>query len=240
MKIDQASLAYVQNVVKTAELVKIGNIIIEPGKVRAIDDDRLVVLFQEKNVPDMPFGAIGLNRIDVFSNRFEMSRTMDNFEMTAVVESPDNGQAFARALVMKGKGIKVDYRCANPLTIQAPKSINDTIKYRVQLTAEAVLLLQKGMSAMSATEVAFVGDKDGVSFEMSDINCDVLTYKFASVVDDVSDAKSAADPTFNHRYPIKTLLPLFKTNPDGYFYLTTRGMLKVVVNDLDLYVLPKS
>lgn len=235
MKIDPKSLNYIQNVVKTAELAKINNIIIEPGKIRAIDEDRTVVIFQDKDVPDMPFGSIGINRIDVFSDRFDIARTMDGFNVDAVVNGADTDTPWAKALTFKGKGIKVDYRCANPLTIQAPKSLNDGVKFEIRMNPEALALMQKGQTAMRADVMTLFGGPDGVFFEMADINSDALTYKFA---DDFADVSGGNDTEFTHKYKIKTLLPLFKSCPTSQFYLTTRGMLKLSVNNLDVYVIP--
>lgn len=235
MIIDAGSLAYIQTVIRTASLVKIDNIIIEPGKVRAVDSDRTVVLFHDKDVPPMPFGSIGINRIGVFSDRIDIAKSVDNFSIDAVVESATGKDPFARALVMKGKGIKVDYRCANPQTIQAPKAVHDQAIYRVKITPEAITLMQKGQSAMSTDEITFVGTGDGVSFEMSDINSDTLTYHFADNIETTGDNT----PTFTHKYPIKTLHSLFKANNDGYFQVTSKGMMKIVVNNLDIYVLAR-
>lgn len=244
MKVDVQSLAYIQNVVKTAQLVKIGNIIIEPNQVRAIDDEKSVVLFQDVDVPDLPFGSIGLNRIDVFMNRFEIAKTMDDFELEAVMpeanpEKKDQSK-FARALVMKAKGIKIDYRCANPATIQAPKQINDKVKYKVPMNPEAVLLMSKGQSAMSSDEVTLTSSKDGIVFEMSDINGDTMTHHFADKATVVDKSANGKDTNFTHKYPLKVVLPLLKVSADTPFYLTARGMMKVVVNGLDMYVLPRA
>jgi hypothetical protein len=244
MKVDAASQAYVQNVVKTAQLVKIGNIIIEPDKVRAIDDEKSVVLFQDVDVPAMPFTAIGLNRIDVFMNRLEVARGVDDFELEAVMpdldpEKPD-APKFARALIMKGKGIKIDYRCANPATIQAPKSINDKVKYKILMNPEAVLLMSKGQSAMSSDEVVLTSSDEGIVFEMTDINGDAFTHNFAEKATVVDKTVSGKDVNFTHKYPLKVILPLFKVSSDAPFFVTTRGMLKVVVNGLDVYVLPRA
>jgi hypothetical protein len=237
MIIDPTSLAYIQNVIKTANLVKIDNIIIEPGKVRAIDTDHTVVLFHDKNVPIMPFGSIGINRINVFSSRVEIAQSVENFSVEAVMDSGTSKEPFVRALIMKGKGIKVDYRCANPQTIQAPKAVHDPAIYRIKMTKEAIDLMQKGQSAMTTDEVSFVGNSEGVSFEMSDINSDTLAYHFADSIDNVSGKD--IPPTFAHKYPIKTLHSLFKANSDGHFEMTTKGMLKIVVNNLDIYVLAR-
>lgn len=244
MKVDKDSLAYIQNVVKTAQLVKISNIIIEPKKVRAIDDEKSVVLFQDADVADMPFGSIGLNRIDVFMTRYELAKDMDDFELEVVFPDadPDKPEAnkFARALLMEGKGIKIDYRCANPATIQAPKALSEVAKYKVQMNPEAVLLMSKGQGAMTADEVSLISDADGVHFEMTDINGDAFTYKFADKVTIVDPKTNGKDTNFSHKYPLKVILPLFKVSSDAPFYITPRGMLKIVVNGLDMYVLPRA
>jgi hypothetical protein len=238
MKIDQTSLAFIQKVVDTASLVKIDNIIIEPGKVRAIDEDRTVVIFHDQKIPDMPFGSIGLNRIGVFSNRYDLARSIDGFDMEAVVESSNPQNVFCRALVMKAKSVKIDYRCANPLTIQAPKTLNDAAKYRIAMTPQAVSMMKRGQTAMSSDEIKFIGGPDGVLLEMSDVNSDALTFKFADKIEVLDD--EGTEPNFQHKYPIKTLLPLFSADPDVRFCITGRGMIKIVVNNLDVYVVPRA
>jgi hypothetical protein len=238
MKVDQLSLAYIENVVATAHLIGIDNIIIEPDRVRAVDEDSTAILLQITGVPVLPFGSIGLNRIDIFSSRYAIAKSVDNFEMVAVVDGPEDAQ-YARALTMKAKGIKIDYRCANPATIRAPKGLNDAVKFRARMHPEAVLHMHKGASAMESDELTMIGATDSVSFEMADVNGDKLTFKFGDAVDNVL-AGDTSEAKFSHRYPIKLLQTLFKANPDGYFYVTSRGMLKVTINNLDVYVLPRT
>lgn len=238
MKVDSASLAYIENVVSTAQLIGIDNIIIEPDRVRAVDEDSTVILLQTTNVPAFTFGSIGLNRIDIFSSRFSIAKSVDNFEIDATVDGQPDAQ-YVRALTMKGKGIKIDYRCANPATIRAPKGLNDAVKYRARMLPEAVLHMHKGLTAMQTDEMTIIGTKDSVSFEMVDVNGDKLTFKFGDSVDNVQSGDTS-EPKFSHRYPIKLLQTLFKSNPDGYFYVTSRGMLKVTINTLDVFVLPRT
>ena len=233
MKLDVDTIAYIQKVVKTAQMVDIDNVIIEPNLTRAIDDDKTVVLFQNENVPDMPFGSIGLNRISVFMSRLDIAKTQDAFTIES--ENPE-GSEFVRSLTMKGKGVKIDYRCANPATIQAPRQVNDTLKFQVPLNAEAVVMLQKGQSAMSADTVTIVSNKNGVTLEIVDVNNDTFSYTFTDKVKTLTDS---ADINFAHRYPIKTLLPLFKQNPDGYFEIGQKGILSISVQGLNLFVLPQ-
>lgn len=233
MKLDTDSIVYIQNVVKTSQMVDIDNVIIEPGLVRAIDDNKTVVLFQDVDVPDMPFGSIGLNRIDVFMSRLDITKTQEDFNIDAKV---DDESKFARSLTMKAKGLKVDYRCANPTTIQAPKQVNDVMKYQIQLNAEAVVLLQKGQSAMAAETVTIVSNAEGVKFELVDINDDTFSHMVTTEVKALTDDTNT---TFAYRYPIKTLLPLFKYNPEGFFTIGQKGILSISVNGLTIFVLPQ-
>jgi len=238
MKLDTNSIVYIQNVVKTAQMIDIDNVIIEPGLVRAIDDNKTVVLFQDKDVPDMEFGSIGLNRINVFMSRLDIAKTQDDFTIDAKVDNGSESMQseFTRSLTMKAKGLKVEYRCANPTTIQAPKQVNDVMKHKVELNAEAVVLLQKGQAAMSAENVTIVSREDGVSFELVDINEDVFSHMVTTKVENLTDDTNTS---FAYRYPIKTLLPLFKYNPEGFFTVGQKGILSISVNGLTVFVLPQ-
>lgn len=220
-----------QSVIETAKLVGIDSIIIEPNLVRAIDDNSTVVINQNKDVPEMPFGSIGMNRLDIFTARYDIAKTQDNFTIEADV---DSGSQFARSIVMKAKGMKIDYRCANPTAIKAPRQINDVMKYRVLLTTEAVVNLQKAQSAMKAEIVTIVSD-NGVSFELSDLNNDVFKYTFADNVEVITDGNGK----FAHRYPVKTLLPLFKQNAAGHFEIGAKGIAAFQLNGLKVFVLPQ-
>jgi hypothetical protein len=232
MKLSTEEIVYIQKVVKIAQTVDIDNIIIEPDSVRAIDDAKTVVLFQNEDVPEMNFGSIGLNRIAVFVSRLDIAKTQPDFTIDA---ENIEGSEYARSLTMKAKGIKIDYRCANPATIQAPKQVNDTLKNRVQLTAEAVMMLQKGQSAMSAETVTIISNKNGVSFEIVDINNDTFSYKFADEVEPLTDDD---DTNFAHRYPIKILVSLFKQNYET-FSIGQKGILNISIQGLNLFVLPQ-
>jgi histidyl-tRNA synthetase len=227
MKLDTESLNYITNVVETAQLVGIDNIVIEPGTVRALNDEKSVVLFQDENVPDIGF-SVGLNRVNVFLNRLEVAKTQDNFAVN--VTTDDEGE-FARSFTMTAKGFKVDYRCANPKTIKAPKRVNDEMVYKISLTPQAVFMLQKGQTAMGADIVSLICKDGEATFEYVDVNNDKFSHTFADNVTGTDD--------FTHNYPIKILLPLFKHKAEAEFQIGRKGMLCITVNTLTLFVLPQ-
>ena len=189
----------------------------------------------------MSFGAIGLNRTDVFSSRLEIAKSAGKFEVQASTESIENketkqSEMFARALTFKGKGVKIDYRCANPSLMKIPKALNDPMVFTFDITPEAVLMLTKGHSAMTCDEVMFTGTiKDGVSLEMRDINGDVMSY----VISDTVITESKDSTTFKHNYPVKILLSLFKVMPSSKINISTRGIMRIAINNLNLYIMPR-
>lgn len=226
MKLDQDTLTYIKNVVETGQMVGIDNVIIETGKVRAINDEKSVVLFQEENVPDMGFN-VGLNRVSVFLNRLEVARTQENF---AVDVKTDDSAEFARSFTMTGKGFKVDYRCANPKTIAAPKKINDELLHEIELTPQAVYMLQKGQTAMGADVVSLICNSEGITFQYVDGNDDKFSHTFTL---------EGSSESFTYKYPIKILLPLFKHDAENTFKIGRKGMLNIMVNNLNIFVLPQ-
>jgi hypothetical protein len=251
MKLTNDEILCIQNVIKTAELVGIGNIIIEPGCIRAMDEDQTVVLFQDKNVPEMSFGSIGLNRISLFNSRLEVARAQDNFSMDAVLTGEDNKIGFnkydpstknpvpmwVRSLTMNGKGTKIDYRCASSQTIKAPKNRAGVAQYRIDINPEMINMIIKGSSAMKADEVSLIGDKNGCTLEMADINGDSLEYHFTDVI---HNEGTGTTPGFEYKYLIKLVLPLLKRNPTGSISITSRGTLIFTVNNLDIYIMARS
>jgi hypothetical protein len=232
MKLDANTITYIQNVVKTAKLVNIDSFIIEPNLVRGLAADNSAVIVHSKDVPDMPFGSIGMNRLDIFTARFEVLKTQPNFSMEVDI---DADQKCVRSIIMKAKGSKVDYKCARPAAIKAAKQLHETFKHRVVVNAESVVLLHKAVAAMSSPEhVTLISNSDGVSLELCDINNDVFKHTF---MDKVETLTPDANGKFAHRYFVKTLLPLLKQNANGQFDVGMKGTLAFNVNGITTYVL---
>jgi len=241
MNLDPTSLKYLQDVVRVCRLVGVDNVAIEPKMIRGMDDDQKVVIFlndeglaiPNRKVPDFAFGSIGLSRLGVFQTRLDIARTQDKFTIE-VVTKPD--VPYVQSLVMKATGTKIDYRCMDPTKIKAPKKLNDVMKFRVKINAQAVTLLQKAVAAMSADVVTLISNSEGVSFELVDVNKDVFKHTFADDVEVLDDGKGVS---FAHRYPVKTLLSMFKEDPAGTFEVGGKGLLLFPIAGINVYVLPQ-
>lgn len=239
MNVDAESIAFIQNAAKTAQLVGIEGLIIEPNMVRAMHSDRTVILMHEDNIPVMPFGSIGIGIVDTFLSRYDVMKTQDKFEMVAAVDEKSEaaGNPHVTSLTMKGKGTRIDFRCSDPIRIKAPLQRNDTPKTRVKLNGEAVLLMQRGMAAMNNSEYITIISNEGVTFEFADVNSDKFSHKFADSAEPLTDD---TDTKFAWRYPTKILLSIFKTSVEGSFEVGAKGILGFPVNGLTVYVMPQS
>lgn len=233
MKLQSSTIVYIQDVVEAAQVVGIDSVIIEPDCVRGIDENKSVVLLHDKDVPTLEFGSIGINRISVFKSRLNIAKTQENFTVDAIVNDDDG---YARSLTMKGKGVKIDYRTANPATIKAPKQVNDELLFKMKMNAEGAVMLAKAQVAMSADVVTITSSKNGVSLELVDINNDVFSYKFTDDVELLSDEDNI---NFAHRYPSKLLSALFSRNANCDFSIGRKGILSISVEGFSVFVLPQ-
>lgn len=231
MKLTNELIAKIQNITQTAQLVGIDSVIIEKDAVRAIDDEKTVLIFHG-DTNDIPFDAIALNRLSLFASRLELAKSGAGFEVEAIT---DDAKEYAKSLVMKNKKSKIDYRCANPSVIKAPRQIQDTMKYQVTLTPEIVNTLAKAATAMGSDCIEISATEDTAKFEMSDMNKDAFS------LDITGNIKSIKNGTlsFKQKYPIKVLIALFKKSPDSTFNIGENGLLNIIVNDINVFVLPQ-
>lgn len=234
MKVTPEEIKFIENTARTAALFHIDNIVIEPDRVRAIDDDRTIYLNLVENVPDLSFGSICITRVGLFLSRLEIAKVQKSFAVEAIMHK--DGE-FVQSLVLKGEGTKIEYLCGNPTTIKIPKDLNDERTSKVKLNGELILLMQKGMNAMSAEEITIISNGE-VTFEMIDLNKDVLSYEFPDKAEAITKGGTTK---FAHKYPVKHILSLFKQDPTGHFEIGGRiGTLSVNVNGINVYVIPQT
>jgi hypothetical protein len=239
MKLTKEIVSQIRNITQTAQLVGIDSVIIEKEMVRAIDDEKTVLIFHEDTL-NLPFDAIALNRLGNFTSRLDIAQSDEGLEIDA---ETDEDATSAKVLNMKGKKLKISYRCANPSVIKAPRQIQDVMRHKVSLSAEIVATLAKAAAAMGSDTITVVSDADGDRFEMSDVNKDIFALDFTGSIRayevDAKRQKEAAAGKFSHKYPTKILLSLFKKVPDGEFLIGASGLLNIKINDINLYVLPQ-
>lgn len=238
VKITPAQMEYIIGVVETARSIGITNVIIEPGRVRAMDAANTVTILQTSGVVDLACGSIGITRPDVLQARVNIATDVGSaaVEATTATYVQDKKEIpFARALAIKGAGFKIDFRCSNPQIIKAPKALpNSTAAFEFDFDPLFVQQLSKGRDAMGADSVVLFGEDTGVYFTMKDVSGDEYTN---SVVKDVVGVAVGSQPSFDYKYPIKTLLSMLKKNRTYHIAITEQGLLSLVIDGLTVYLL---
>lgn len=231
MKLDANLLQFILKVIQTAQAADIDSVIIEPGRVRGTTDSRAVVLHTMDNVPDMPFGSIGLSRLSSFTSRLDLAKAGADY--TIDILATDSDPMWAKSFVFKNKKLQISHRCANPKTITAPKTISDPEKITIPLTSDNTQMFQQGSNAMKANEVFINGCHDGVYMEFVDNTGDKLTYLITS------DVPPGVPIIFTHKYSVKTLIKLLKYCQSSTITITRLGLIKLNTSGLTLYIVPE-
>ena len=216
-------------------------VVFEPGMVRAVDEKTQLFIIQKENVPVLPFGALGINRLDAFSDRLEMARSLPTFTMDVLVEKsrdPARFSDFARSITFKAKGLKAEYRCANPLTIKSPKQFGDQLMFQMDIPPDFITYLKRAKDAMQSDICNLVGDSDGVRMEVIDVNGDKLSYQFADRCFDIT-TNNVSQGQFSHPYAIKLLMTVLAKSEPTLQMTGRAGILGTVVNGLNVFMVPR-
>jgi len=245
MKLTEDIISYITNVVNTANIANIESLVLEDGRVRGMDEEQTVVLLHEKDVPTFPFDTMAFTDVSLVNNKLRIfsERSKDEREVAGVTSmqaaakyfmdiTVDDERNFVRNITMKvGRYNRIGARCSNPAHVKAPRVIHDTIVIKFPVTPSLVTALNDAISAVGNVDSVQIKQiNDGVGFFVEDTNGEPFEYQFADTV---------PSENFSHKYPLKLLLTLLKQGVDGEFGLGEKGMLKVTINDLDLFVLPK-
>lgn len=247
MKLDTDIVNYIVDVVRTAKQVGLDRVVIEPGMTRGADEKVTRVMIHPTDIA-MPFGSVAINRIDVFLNRIDLAKSASGFHIEAlthginpltVVDKDNPKSMFATALQLKAKGVKLDYKCSNPLIVKSPRNAKDRLRYKLKMTPEAYTFMDKGKSAFGTDEFELIIEDSQVRMEMVDINNDRLSYEFGNEAHRLVDGDDAPI-SYQRRFVLEYIKPLFKTNPDMEFCVSDRvGYIQLLVNNFTINILPK-
>jgi hypothetical protein len=221
-------------VLESASTISIDTIIIEPGNIRGTSECGQVFILHQDGVPDLPFGSIALNRISMFKLRHSLVRSLSpTYDVTEhKVDFNGTQLSFARTIHMATKKLKVDFRCANPITIRSPREVLDPITYLVTGIPTWLDTLSRGLQAMGGQLVKVHRTAGEVSLSAIDANGDAFDYNIGS------DEFTEADDNFAFEYDAKMFVNIIKRVKQDSFSITANGMINAVVDNLNVYLKP--
>lgn len=128
---------------------------------------------------------------------------------------------------------KFEHICACPDKVTAPGSINDDgfeasviqiPKGVHRLFAQAAKTCQTGMIRITS------GNEDGISLELVDVaGGDILTYQLR---------KEPVAARCGNRYRLATVRTLLKVDPEPTLAIGAKGVIKINIRGLDVFILP--
>jgi len=229
--------------VKYCNLLKIDSLLIDKTGIRAKQDEFAVYLIEPGDFSFLEFDTLFIDRITSLAPRVKMFET-SKIDYSFLVETKelDNDELLVRQLVIKGGNTKINFNCANPARLNKnslPKKVNDKMVYEFNMDKQCLDVLNRGVSAMGAEEIKLYSENDQVFAEVKDIEGDVLNQlvnsSYKTLIDD-------AENSFSFKYKFKMIVPLLREackNDEFSIVISHRGIMKLNINELSMYIFPE-
>lgn len=232
----QELVNFFENIISVCSAVNIENVIIEDGMIRGINEDKSCVILSSSNLPDFGSSKLGLARMSVLAARINVLKNSKDFTIEAEVNSKTDEITHLR---LTGGGAKVQFRCAAPSIIRAPKAVNDAPCWRLEVSKEQAEMIISAVRVMGAKTVVVAKKGAAAIVECSDTNNDVFSIKLETAPEWVNEESSDPAPAFAYYYPANILLSLLKQKQGCEFIIGENGTLTTQINGHFLTVISK-
>lgn len=239
MKLTAPTITSLDNLLSTLTTIGIEKVIIEPGKIRAIDEKKTVGTITDQNVPDLDGKTLAVNRIKALKDRISLAKAQGDVAISATMAA--TGTDISMLELSAGRS-KSQFRCASAEAVKVPKTFNDVPAHEVLISLKQIPLIASADAAMT-TDGITIASKDGaaVTIELVDANKDVYTFE----VEKPATAISGTKGSFVHKYTSKALLSLLreaaKTSTDDVkLQIGAQGILLIDVGGYRFFTLPQA
>lgn len=239
-ELSSGTFSLIQDAIDVASMLNIDRFVIDSHSLRGHSQENgTILLLPFPDDTELEFGAMGISRVTELKSRLRLLG--DSAKVIPDYKERDSGDKFVFRLNIKHNKTKVEFKCADPAQIRAPKAMNDPDHFVFTFTNEDVALMLKSKSAMGADTVSFVS-KDGksVTFSVMGSEGDALTHELSTEVEVKADADE-----FNFIYKTKILFPVLKEVLDATkkseveVAVTRRGVMKMSIIDIPVFIFPE-
>ncbi len=242
LNLDQDSIQLINDSLRMASLIKIDNLVINDGDVRAMDNDSTVLMVLESDKLNTSGKSIGVTRVKQLKKLLEVANTTgkDNVVID-LIESQHTANEIG-SIKVSSKKVKFEYRAAKVDPI--PRGLAESWDWVVKMDQEAVGLISQGASSIKTDKFILTSKpgNEGVFAELRDEDTnDVFSIKVADAPTAINEPAPEKN-TFVYYYQIQSILPLIKevasTGEDVFIQVSTKGFLQVNISDVTFYVFP--
>jgi len=246
MKLSQDSVKNLKTLLQAVSIAKIDKLVIEPTRIRGIDDSHTVLILSNNKIPDFGGASVGLNRLAALSNRINLFDSNEDFNVEAVEAPSRNNEDGTNIATLKisSKGFKFEHGCARIETVKAPRNINDRFVWKVKIDPELIKVVIKAADTMESEQIAICSKASGeVSLEVVDAATkDTFMTKIAESATWLIEDEEPQIQSFVHYVSVKALMPLLKassTTGELILLIGQDGMVQINVHDHAFILLPR-
>ena len=134
------------SIIETIHSCGIESFVIDSGKVRAANRTTSCVIISDKNVPEFK-GKLGITRVPTFLKQLKL------FSDKITLSMKENVLGDILELEIREGKSKLNYKCATPSLILAPKEFEFTSGAKIILSEEDSLKLIKASKSMNAENI---------------------------------------------------------------------------------------
>lgn len=221
--------------IKTANLLGIESVIIEPDKIRGLDEKKTAVILHNHSLP-VKFQAMAISRLSLLQSRLTLT---DDTVSVNVTEDERNPGIISR-LDIKAKKYKVDFRTANPTTVKAPKALKSEVALcSFTLTDNDVKLINNASNSMpQRTETGTISLMiDPKTSTIKAVLTDTTGDDFEMELDSKLVNNTLEKPLLIN-YPLKQFITVIKNNNKQFDLLENNNMIRTYINDITIILLP--
>lgn len=227
MILDEETITIIKNALLVSKQFEISVMKIDDNGIRGTDKDGKVALLAKLDLTIG--GTIGINRIEFLLNRLTI---LDN----PTVEVKFDANGISESISLYNKKAVIEYRTAKADRLKVPSVPKDGDLYQISITDDLKNTLTKGKSAMKSDVITLLCNDNRLSYKIADETNDTLLYAAENVVNMSDDDEPA---NFVNVYSIKALLYAFNSC-DEVVGIDKKGILRFTINNLNIYLLPKT
>lgn len=236
MKIlDEKIITILRNGMEIGNALGIESIVMDSISMRGENRDTSTNIIFNMEDYELPFDGMGIGRVPLLRSRLAM---FDSPEIKYELVEKDD-QTIVSSIHIKHGRTSAGFRCQLPSRIKAPKRIKDEVIFSLHMNEDDVIRINKGIATMSSENVNVIIDDGKIVIGISDIDGDIFTHEIEGGYIVESDS---APVTFNKTYKSKTfrtILTNYMKKDDNEILpisITARGVMKVVILGIDIYL----
>jgi len=235
MQFNKDDIEFILDVIDTAQLIGIDSVVFKPDSCGGIENSKAAAMMTSINNEFLDGYTLGINRPNVLKSRVKLGIEDPKFK---VICNVDEVNKYITRLEMKTGRSTITYKCANVDTMLLPSKVSINPLFELQADIDFINNIQKMQNAMGTDVVKIGYTADNGFIEFIDINNDIC-----NDVIDVNIISNEPPHAASYKYTSKTIISILKkaikSSTSVKCIISDRGIFSIVVNNNNVYIVPR-